>query len=193
MTTVFFDIDTQNDFMLPSGALYVPGAEDILPVVARLNRFAADHGIVVVSDTDAHEEDDPEFRQWPPHCVTGTIGQQKPAETLLERRAVIPATPGNCPVDGAQQIIVQKQDLDVFTNPNLPGLLARLNADRYVVYGVVTEYCVRCAVLGLLKTGKQVEVVTDAIQTLNEDDGRRALDEFTAAGALLTTTARVCS
>ncbi len=192
MTTVFFDIDTQNDFMLPSGALYVPGAEAILPVIAHLNRYAADHGIVVVSDTDAHDENDPEFRQWPPHCVAGTIGQQKPAETLLERRTVIPTTPGVCEIDGAQQIIVQKQDLDVFTNPNLPKLLSRLNASRYVVYGVVTEYCVRCAVLGLLKTGKPVELVTDAIRTLKDDDGRRTIEEFTAAGGVLTTAERVC-
>ncbi|HSB17562.1 MAG TPA: isochorismatase family protein [Bryobacteraceae bacterium] len=191
MTTVFFDIDTQNDFMLPSGALYVPGAEAILPMIARLNRYAVHHGIIVVSTTDAHDENDPEFRQWPPHCVAGTIGQQKPAETLLERRAVIPTTPGVYEIDGAQQIIVQKQALDLFTNPNLPALLER--ASRYVVYGVVTEYCVRCAVLGLLKTGKPVEMVTDAIRTLKDDDGRRTIEEFTAAGGVLTTAERVCA
>lgn len=191
MTTVFFDIDTQNDFMLPSGALYVPGAEAILPIIARLNRYAVHHGIIAVSTTDAHDENDPEFRQWPPHCVAGTIGQQKPAETLLERRAVIPTTPGVYEIDGAQQIIVQKQALDLFTNPNLPALLER--ASRYVVYGVVTEYCVRCAVLGLLKTGKPVEMVTDAIRTLKDDDGRRTIEEFTAAGGVLTTAERVCA
>lgn len=191
MTTVFFDIDSQNDFMLPSGALYVPGAEAILPMIARLNRYAVHHGIIVVSTTDAHDENDPEFRQWPPHCVAGTIGQQKPAETLLERRAVIPTTPGVYEIDGAQQIIVQKQALDLFTNPNLPALLER--ASRYVVYGVVTEYCVRCAVLGLLKTGKPVEMVTDAIRTLKDDDGRRTIEEFTAAGGVLTTAERVCA
>ena len=35
MKTVFFDIDTQVDFMLPAGALYVPGAERMLPVIAK--------------------------------------------------------------------------------------------------------------------------------------------------------------
>jgi nicotinamidase-related amidase len=53
---------------------------------------------------------------------------------------------------------------------------------------VVTEYCVRCAALGLLRLGKPVEVVTDAIQTLKEEDGRRALEEIVAAGGRLTTT-----
>jgi nicotinamidase/pyrazinamidase len=186
--TVFFDIDTQIDFVYPAGALYVPGAERILPAVARLNRFAAENGIPLVSTTDAHAEDDPEFRQWPPHCVAGTMGQRKPEATLLARRVVVPTVPGDYPVEGAEQIIVEKQALDCFTNPNLPRILERLDAGRCVVYGVVTEYCVRCAALGLLRLGKPVEVVTDAIQTLKEEDGRRALEEIVAAGGRLTTT-----
>lgn len=192
MKTVFFDIDTQIDFLFPAGALYVPGAERLLPALQRLNQYAAAHGIPVVSTMDAHSETDPEFRQWPPHCVVGTAGQQKLAETLLERRVVVPAAPGGCPLDNAQQIIVEKQALDLFTNPNLPRLLEQLNADRYVVYGVVTEYCVRCALLGLQRPGKRVELVTDAIQSLDHDAARRTLDEFTAAGGRLTTVAEVC-
>lgn len=185
--TIFFDIDTQIDFVYPAGALYVPGAERILPAIERLNRFAADSGIPLISTTDAHAEDDPEFRQWPPHCVAGTMGQRKPEATLLARRVVVPTVPGDYPVEGAEQIILEKQALDAFTNPNLSRILERLDAGRCVVYGVVTEYCVRCAALGLLRLGKPVEVVTDAIQTLREDDGRRALEEIVAAGGGLTT------
>lgn len=192
MRTVFFDVDTQNDFMLPAGALYVPGAEQILPAVARLNRYAAEHGIPLISSTDAHAENDPEFQQWPPHCVAGTFGQQKPPETLLEPRVVIPTAPGTYDVRGARQIIVEKQALDVFTNPNLAGLLEELKADRYVVYGVVTEYCVRCAAMGLLKTGKPVALVTDAVKSLREEDAEQTLQEFLAAGGRLTTVAELC-
>src|SRR5437764_15358630 len=82
MTTVFFDVDTQNDFVLPAGALYVPGAEKIIPVVGRLNQCAADRGHRVISTVDAHTENDPEFRTWRPHCVLGTCGQQKPCGTI---------------------------------------------------------------------------------------------------------------
>lgn len=192
MNTVFFDIDTQIDFLYPAGALYVPGAERLVGAFARLNRYAAGRGIPVISTTDAHAENDPEFRHWPAHCVAGTHGQRKPAQTLLEKRVVIPSMPGEYPIEGAGQILVEKQALDLFTNPNLPALLARLNADRYVVYGVVTEYCVRCALMGLLGTGKPVEVVTDAIQSLEEAAGRRTLEEFTAGGGRLTWVAEVC-
>jgi nicotinamidase/pyrazinamidase len=193
MKTVFFDIDTQLDFLYPAGALYVPGAEKLLPALAQLNRYAAAHSVPVVSTMDAHAEDDPEFRDWPPHCVAGTPGQQKPAATLLEKRVVIPTTPGEYAIEGAEQIILEKQALDLFTNPNLPGLLEKLEAGRCVVYGVVTEYCVRCALLGLLKLGRPVELVTDAIQSLDQEAARRTLAEFTSAGGRRTTVAEVCA
>ena len=191
MKTVFVDVDTQLDFVVPAGALYVPGAEKVIPAVARLNAYAASQGIPVLSTADAHAENDPEFQNWPPHCVAGTLGQRKPASTLLSRRSVVSTRPGDIPASLEPQIIVEKQALDAFTNPNLTPLLERLGAGRYVVYGVVTEYCVRCAALGLLKTGAEVLVVTDAIQTLKEEDGRRALDELTGGGAKLTTAAEI--
>src|SRR6185503_16158116 len=72
---VFFDIDTQLDFLVPGGALYGPGAENLIPAIASLNRYAGEHGIPLVSTTDAHPENAREFREWPPHCVTGTFGQ----------------------------------------------------------------------------------------------------------------------
>jgi nicotinamidase/pyrazinamidase len=187
MKTVFFDVDTQIDFLFPAGALYAPGAEKLLPNLARLNRHAAAHGIPVISTMDAHAEDDPEFKEWVPHCVAGTFGQQKPAATLLEKRVTIPSSPGDWPVEGAQQILLEKQALDCFTNPNLPRILDCLNADRYVVYGVVTEYCVRFAALGLLRTGKPVALVTDAIQSLSADAAERTFEEFRREGGRLTT------
>ena len=191
MRTVFFDVDTKIDFLYPAGALYVPGAETIVDKVAALNHYAAAHSIPVVSDMDAHTENDPEFRDWPPHCVAGTAGQQKPAATLLDKRAVIPNTPCAVDVRGAQQILLEKQSLDCFTNPNLPALLDQLAAERYVVYGVVTEICVKHAALGLLKTGRRVELVTDAVRSLNDAERDRFLADFTAAGGILTTVARV--
>ena len=192
MRTVFFDVDTQIDFVYPAGALYAPGAETILPAVERLNRHAASHGIPVVSTTDAHTENDPEFRTWPHHCVAGTLGQRKAQATLLESQVVVPSTAGDYRVDGARQIIVQKQVLDCFSNPNLPRLLEQLNAERYVVYGVVTEFCVRCAALGLLGTGRRVELVTDAVRSLKDADAHRTLEEFTSGGGVLTTLSQIC-
>lgn len=167
MKTVFFDIDTQIDFLYPAGALYVPGAEKLIPAIARLNRHAVASGFALVSTACAHEENDPEFRQWPPHCVRGTVGQQKPAELMLG------------------QAILEKQELDLFTSRETGPLLEDLAAERAVVYGVVTEYCVRFAALGLLARGMQVELVTDAIQSLDAVAGARFLKDFLARGGRL--------
>jgi nicotinamidase/pyrazinamidase len=189
--TVFFDIDTQIDFLYPAGALYAPGAESIVPAVAALNRYAAAQGIPVISTMDAHTEDDPEFRVWPHHCVAGTYGQQKPSATLVENRAVVPNVLCVIAIEGAQQVLLEKQTVDCLDCVNLHEVLARVGAERCVVYGVVTEICVKLAAMGLLRTGRRVEIVTDAVRALNAQEGARTLAEFTAAGGVLTTTAGV--
>jgi nicotinamidase/pyrazinamidase len=189
---VFFDIDSQLDFLYPAGALYVPKAERIVPAIACLNRYAAAHGIPVVSTTDAHTENDPEFHVWPHHCVAGTLGQRKAEATLLDRRVVIPNR--DCALDlaGARQIIVEKQTVDVFQAPNLSRVVELLGADHCVVYGVVTEICVLYAVRGLLRTGRRVTVATDAVETLKREDSERALAEFRSGGAALATVREIC-
>ena len=185
MSTVFIDIDTQLDFVYPAGALYVPKAERIIPTIARLNRFAASSGILLVSTTDAHTEDDPEFKTWPPHCVTGTWGQRKPEATLLANRVIVPNRPGLHGLAGAQQVIIEKQTVEVFQAPHFLRILDELRVDRCVVYGVVTEICVLHAVRGLLRTGRKVTVVSDAIETLHAEHSERALAEMCSGGAVL--------
>ena len=187
MKTVFFDVDTQLDFMYPAGALYVPGAENILEPIAALNRFAGAQGIPLLSTMDAHTENDPEFQAWPPHCVAGCMGQHKPEATLLSRRVVVPNSPGEAAIGSAEQILLEKQTFDCFTNVNLARILEQLGAERYLVYGVVTEICVKLAAWGLLKTGKRVELVSDAVRSLNDASAASMTDAFLAAGGVLTT------
>jgi nicotinamidase/pyrazinamidase len=190
---VFFDIDTQLDFLYPSGALYVPGAEAIVDRVAALNHWAARHGVVVISTVDAHTPGDPEMRDWPPHCIAGTPGQRKPPSTLLEQRVVVSSRPGLPDTAGVQQILLEKQELDCFTNVNLPALLDRLGAQHCVVYGVVAEICVRYAACGLLKTGRRVELVSDAIKEIDPAAGAKMMADFVASGGALTTAERILS
>jgi nicotinamidase/pyrazinamidase len=190
---IFFDVDTQIDFLLPVGALYVPGAEKMIPALARLTDFARTHNIPIFSGTDAHAPQDPEFRDWPPHCVAGTLGQRKVPETLLANPLTIPNVPGPLPEgwQRAQQVIVEKQTLDPFETHTLARLLEGRLAGRFVVYGVVTEYCVLCAARGLLGRGARIEIVTDAIREIDPARGRQVLAELEQAGARLTTVAEV--
>jgi len=204
MKTLFFDIDSQLDFLYPAGALYVPGAEHVVPNIARLNRHAAAHSIPVISTTDAHTEDDPEFKTWPPHCIAGTTGQHKAEATLLDGRIVVPNVIGAATVregppfdpvhlEGARQIVIEKQHVDVFTAPNLARVVELLAAEHFVVYGVVTEICVLYAARGLLKYGKPLTIVTDAVAALTDAASRAALAEIQAGGGSLATTSEICN
>jgi nicotinamidase/pyrazinamidase len=190
MKTVFFDIDTQIDFVFPAGALYAAAAEQIIGTVSRLNYHAAKHRIPLISTMDAHSENDPEFREWPHHCVVDTMGQQKPASTLLENRVIVPNYPVVNPAL-KDQILLEKQTFSCFSNVNLAQLLDHFKADRYVVYGLVTEVCVKFAAFGLLETGKRVEVVTDAVKALTPEGAAETLEQFKAAGISLTTSGGV--
>ncbi len=191
MNRAFFDIDTQIDFLFSAGSLHVPGAERLIPTLQRLNHYAGAHGILI-SSTCAHQENDPEFTQWPAHCVIGTVGQLKPPELLLDNRVSIGVVPGEYPIAGARQILFEKNQLDITTSPNFPRLLRQLAAESYVVYGVVTEYCVRFAGLALVETGKPVQLVTDAIETLSAGASAETLREFTERGGKLATAAEIC-
>ncbi|HMF77468.1 MAG TPA: isochorismatase family cysteine hydrolase [Bryobacteraceae bacterium] len=193
MKTIFFDVDTQLDFLYPAGALAVPGAEHIVGSLNQLTSFAAQHEIQIISTADAHSEDDPEFQTWKPHCVAGTNGQQKTAGTLLSRPFILTSTPARMEFtfNQAKQIIIEKQMLDCFTNPNLRPLLYHLAADRYVVYGVVSELCVRSAAFGLLETGARVELVADAIKSLDAARERELLQQFRSQCGHLTTVSAV--
>jgi len=181
----FLDVDTQRDFMLPTGALYVPGAERIIPKLRRLFDFARKNDISVLSSVDAHVAEDPEFRQFPPHCVQGTEGQRKIDETLLPRPMVL----RNKPIDRNladlvrkyQQIVVEKQTLCVFDNPVTERLLKVL-PPRAIVFGVATDYCVKEECLGLRRLGVQTALVTDAIRALAPKTEKEALEAMRQAG-----------
>jgi nicotinamidase/pyrazinamidase len=189
---IFWEVDAQEDFMKPGGKLYVRDAEKILPNLHRLTSAAREGRVFLVSHGCIHEEDDPEFTQFPPHCIRGSAGAKLVPEAMAEKFIAIPNEAGaKLPENLAeyQQIVLEKQTLDVFESRHAESLLARLPRDaEFIVFGVVTEYCVRFAAKGLLERGRRVSVVRDAIETLNADESRRTLDELTALGARLITT-----
>lgn len=186
---IFWDVDTQVDFMLPEGKLYVPGAEAIIPTLARLTHWAARKGVLVVASADAHQPGDEEFRRYPPHCLAGTLGQKKIPETSLAPQFTIRNRVGeDLPVPGRYlQIVVEKQRFDVFTNPTLESFLSQLGKLEIVLYGVVTEICVSAAGRGFLDRGYRVTVVEDAIRHLDGKQAEAFLDEVHARGGQVVT------
>ncbi len=194
---VLWAVDTQADFMFPGGKLYVPGAEKLLPNIQKLTDTAREGRVFMVSHGCYHPENDPEFQLFPPHCIQGTPGSDFVAHAMTEKVARVPndaacALPQD--LSSYQQVLLEKQTLDIFESRHAASLLQRLPQEaEFMVFGVVTEYCVRFAAKGLLERGRTVSVVTDAIETLDLELGRRTVAELQTMGARLTTTQEALS
>ena len=180
MRRILWDVDTQVDFMLPDGKLYVPGAEETVPAAKRLVEGARAAGIVHVASADDHEltdpeiSDEPDFRNtYPPHCLRGTTGAEKVAETKQEDPVpfgLVPIPPGLVPgyLEGRREILLLKKNFNVFTNPNADPVLEALDPDEVILFGVATDVCDDAAILGLLQRGRRVRFVEDAARGLDE-------------------------
>jgi len=184
---VFWEVDTQADFMLPGGNLYVPGAERLLPNIQKLTDAARRGHVFLVSHGCYHLKDDPEFKTFPPHCIKGTTGAEFVREALTERVVTVTnEATAALPHDFSEhhQILLEKQTLDIFESRHAEKVVERLHPSaEFVVFGVVTEYCVRFAAKGLLERGRRVSVVRDAIETLEAEDGQRTITELQTLGA----------
>ena len=189
---IFWEVDVQRDFMLPGGNLYVPGAEKLLPNIRRLTDAARQGKVFLVSHGCFHTPNDPEFKIFPPHCVKGTPGSELVPEALTDKVARVPNDQSaKLPDDLSkfQQILLEKQTLNVFESRHADELVKRLgNRPEFVVFGVVTEYCVSFAVKGLIERRRRVAVVADAIETLKPEECEKAMTDWRRLGARLTTT-----
>ncbi|MGC2473352.1 MAG: isochorismatase family cysteine hydrolase [Candidatus Sulfotelmatobacter sp.] len=189
---IFWEVDVQRDFVLPDGRLYVPGAEKLLPNIRRLTDAVRQGKVFLVSHGCFHTPDDPEFKIFPPHCVKGTSGAELVPEALTNKVARVENTDeAKLPVDLSQyqQILLEKQTLNIFESRHADELVRKLgNMAEFVVFGVVTEYCVSFAAKGLLERGRHVAVVKDAIETLKKEDGESTVAELQRLGARLITT-----
>ncbi len=189
---ILWEVDVQADFILPGGKLYVPGAEKLLPNIRQLTDAARRGEVFLVSHGCFHPENDPEFKQFPPHCLKGTPGAELVPEALAKNFVRVKndanaSLPKN--LFKYQQIILEKETLDVFESRHADELVERLgNTAEFVVFGVVTEYCVSLAVNGLLKRKRRVAVVRDAIETLAPEVGNKTLAELQRLGGMLVTT-----
>jgi len=194
---IFWEVDVQADFMLPGGKLYVPGAEKLLPNIRRLTDAARRGQVFLVSHGCFHSPNDPEFKIFPPHCVRGTDGAELVPEALTDKVFRVPnEADAKLPDDLSryQQILLEKQTLNIFESRHADALVQRLgSAAEFVVFGVVTEYCVSFAAKGLLERGCRVAVVRDAIETLKAEDGQKTEAELERLGARITTTDQALS
>ncbi|MHC4228839.1 MAG: cysteine hydrolase family protein [Planctomycetota bacterium] len=198
--TIFWDVDTQFDFMRPEGKLYVPGAETIIDRVSDVRRFALENGYSVVADIDWHSPDNdeisetPDFkRTFPPHCMAGEPGGERvgflgelPIEYVgLEKMD----TDALRKLTGKEQfhIVIRKDALDVFSNPNTDKLVELIDPKKVVVFGVALDFCVCCVVKGLSRFANiQLCVLKDVVKGLEVRPEQEIFDQFRRMGVEVT-------
>ncbi len=178
----FIDIDTQNDFMLPDGALYVKGAEKLIPKIEKAINFAKLNRIKIFSSLDTHMENDPEFKDFPPHCVRGSYGWEKVRGTLLKRHSIITFEEISEIDLDYPQLLFEKNKFSIFSNLNFKKVLSSLDIKSVFVFGVATEYCVKSSALDFVKNGYRTFVIEDLIRGVDEESSKKALDEMKKMG-----------
>lgn len=197
------DVDTQIDFISPSGAFGQQIARwnvpRIVPNLAQLARYAEEQKLATILATDAHVPGDPEFSgPVPPHCVVGTPGHQRVPETDLSPTVVIENRAHDLvlPLPDTERLIVKvhKQHFAVDTNPNFSPLIKELAPYHVFTSGVATQGCVTASIKSLLELGIPVSVVVDAVgPDIYEEPGRLAIEELTLLGAKALSTGEVCA
>jgi nicotinamidase/pyrazinamidase len=203
MSLIFWDVDTQVDFMHADGKLYVPGAESIIPNLKLLTDYAHAHGIRIVASADDHVPGHrelsatPDFKQtFPNHCMRGTPGQKKIRETTLEAPLVI--EPESMPADELAtklakhtgDILLNKHWFDVFTNENVEMVISALKPETVVLYGVATDVCNKYAVEGLVERHPDLRVfaVHDAMKPIDQDAQEHLIRQWAEEGVRVVET-----
>src|SRR5881409_3125400 len=203
---IFWDVDTQYDFMKADGKLYVPDAEHVIANLRRLSDFAHGHGIRVIASADDHVMGHPEISEhpdwqstFPPHCLRGTPGQKKIPETALRDPLVIEpdlqdskTLAGRVRAHGGD-ILFHKHRFDVFSNPNVLPVLDVLDPHDVVLYGVALDVCDKYAIEGLLQHRPQTRIfaVVDAMKPIDRDVAAQLLKEWGEEGVRLVKTSEV--
>jgi nicotinamidase-related amidase len=182
---IFIDIDTQNDFFDPKGAMPIKGAEEIRENLKRLTQHAEKRKIKIIAGVELYDgKESAENRKF---CYAGTRGQKKITETQVKNACVIPPSKKAVNYEGllkkCKQIILEKGDFKFFGNPHALKLLKKTKIKNCIVYGVAIDYGVEQVVLNLIENGFKVWIPVDAVKPINEGNREPVMKELRAKGA----------
>jgi nicotinamidase/pyrazinamidase len=183
-------VDVQNDFADPDGSLYVRGGEEVVPFVNEQIERATEGGATIVYTQDWHPETTPHFQKdggiWPVHCVADTWGARfHPALHVMDGASIL--RKGTDGKDGYSAFSVRDPTSGEVESTRLDGQLRDAVAERLVVLGLATDYCVKETVLDARRLGFATVVLTGGIGAvdLEPGDGDRAIEAMRDAGAVL--------
>ena len=194
--TLFWDVDTQYDFIMPDGGLYVEGADLLIPTISEIRAIALDSGCSIAASTDWHSPDNPEISEnpdfhltFPAHCLAGSPGAQRVGylgDLPLDTSDLEPRNPAELEKLAAREqfhIVIRKEAISVFSNPNTASLVEFAAPGRIIVFGFTLDFCVRDTLQGLAQfPDVQLVLVQDAAKAVDPDSEGRVLDELQRAG-----------
>jgi len=202
---LFWDVDTQYDFMRPEGQLYVPGAEGIIESVSEARRFALDNGYSILASMDWHREGNkeisakPDFkRSFPAHCMADTPGSERVG--YLGELAIEAVPNSRMDTDELRRlvdkkqfhIVIRREELDVFSNPNTAEIVRTLKPNKVVIFGVALDLCLRMVVEGLRKMGgMKLFVLRDAVKGLGITSDDDVIEKFRKKGVKIISVAEL--
>lgn len=201
---IFWDVDTQKDFIRPDGNLSVEGADQIIPNLDKLVDYARSNNIPIYGSVDYHQlenqeidTDDPDFSEtYPPHCVVGTEGQEKIEATKPLNPLWIPTRPldKNSLEESLEhhdgEVYIRKEKFDVFANPNTEKIINILQPANIVVFGVALDVCNAHAIDGFLEMDMNFDIhlIKDASKSIDPQKGGKLIAEWKQKGVSILQT-----
>lgn len=207
---VEINVDVQNDFALPTGALSVRDGEAVIEPLNATSEFVRENDGFVIDTGDQHDPRTTHFDTnggpWPVHCVKNRAGaalhdnlEIKPNDSIAHKglsltddgysgfEAVIQG--------GKTESIVAELPHPEQTVEVAIRRIVEVNKDlgkrtALLIGGLATDYCVKATVIDALRTTERdwadVIVIEDAIRAVNiaYDDGEKAIAEMKANGAI---------
>ena len=175
---IVWDVETQNDFIMPNGTLVVPKAYEMIENFGKAIEHFKDKGMPILGSVDAHTG--PELipgtkdQYFPLHCIKGTKGQEKIAQTQGDILYVSDHRYTNDGLDmvvnevrNGRRVYVEKQEFSFLTNPNTKPLIEKLGVEEVYLMGVATNICIKEAYDAFKDMQLKVYLVHDAIKGLD--------------------------
>lgn len=178
-------VDLQNDFC-PGGALGVRDGDQIIPIVNKYVDLFQRNRLPVFVSRDWHPENSSHFEEsggpWPPHCIQNTKGAEFHADFQVSEQAIVLSKGTDPELDGYSVFEAHDSHHKPFNQ-----LLKEMKIEELYIAGIATDYCVRMTSLDALQHNLKVNILTDAIKGVAEQESKQAIAEIVAKNGTLKT------
>jgi len=208
--TLLLEIDVQNDFCPPDGALAVQDGDKVAEPLNALAAAVAGAGGRVAATQDWHPEGHSSFASaypgkksgdiieladvpsqvlWPDHCVQGTRGAEFHNGLDLAPVSLIVRKGFRKGLDSYSAFF----ENDKTTPTGLEGWIRFLGIETVIIGGLATDYCVFYSVMDSVRLGFNTIVVSDAVRGVGFPAGsvEKAVAEMKAAGVVFAESAEI--